>query len=98
MFERDIAYRRSVAVLCMLYKIRSNPVHPLNNGPYVPVRVTRGVLVAHRYTLRRLAAEPRSTAGLLFPSQCPSGTILPTLYSMVLDRRVSRVGPILLLA
>ena len=52
-FECDIVHRRSVAVLCMLYKIRCNPVHPLNGalpGPYVPVRVTRGALVAHRYT------------------------------------------------
>ena len=52
-FECDIAHRRSVAVLCMLYKIRCNPVHPLNGalaGPYVTVLVTRGVLVAHRYT------------------------------------------------
>ena len=52
-FECDIFHRRSVAVLCMLCKIRCNPVHPLNGdlpGPYVPVRVTRGALVAHRYT------------------------------------------------
>ena len=52
-FESDIAHRRSVAVLCMLYKIRCNPMHPLNDalpGPYVPVRVTRDALVAHRYT------------------------------------------------
>ena len=28
-FECDIAHRQSVAVLCMLYKIRCNPVHPL---------------------------------------------------------------------
>ena len=52
-FECDISHRRSVAVLCMLYKIRCNPVHPLNGalpGPYVPVRVTRGALFAHRYT------------------------------------------------
>ena len=44
-FECDIAHRRSVAVLHMLYKIRCNPMHPLNDrlpGPYVPVRVTRG--------------------------------------------------------
>ena len=49
--ECDISHRRSVAVLCMLYKIRCSPVHPLNGalpGPYVPVRVTRGALVAHR--------------------------------------------------
>ena len=52
-FECDIAHGRSVAVLCMLYKIRCNPVHPLNGalpGPCVPVLVTRGALVAHRYT------------------------------------------------
>ena len=52
-FECEITHRRSVAVLCMLYKIRCNPVHRLNDtlpGPYVPVRVTRGALVAHRYT------------------------------------------------
>ena len=45
--------------------------------------------------MRRLAAEPRSTAGLLFPSQCPSGMILLTPCSMVWDWRVSRAGPIL---
>ena len=31
-FECDIVHRRSVAVLCMLYKIRCNPVHPLNGA------------------------------------------------------------------
>ena len=52
-FECDISHHRSVAVLCMLYKIRCNLVHPPNcalPGPYVPARVTRGALVAHRYT------------------------------------------------
>ena len=52
-FECDISHRRSVAVLCMLYKIRCNLVHPLNGaltGLYVPVRVTRDALVAHQYT------------------------------------------------
>ena len=52
-FEYDIAHRRSVAVLCMLYKIRCNPMQALNcalHGPYVPVLVTCGALVAHRYT------------------------------------------------
>ena len=52
-FECDIAHCHSVAVLCMLYKIRCNLVHPLNGalpGPYVPVLVTRSVLVAHWYT------------------------------------------------
>ena len=76
----------------MRYKIRCYPMVPLNGGlpgPYVPVRVKRGAVVAHRYTYHRLAAEHRSTAGLLFSSRCNSGTILLTPYSMVWDWRVS---------
>ena len=42
--------------------------------------------------MRHLAAETRSTTGLLFTSQCPSGTILLTTYSMVWDWRVPRAG------
>ena len=94
-FECDIAHRRSVAVLCMLHKIKCNPMHPLNDslpGPYMPVWVTRGALVTHWYLMRHLSAEPRRTAGLLFPSQCNSATILLTPYSMVWDWRVSRAG------
>ena len=54
------------------------------------------VLWSHIVTLmHRLAAEPRSTKGLLFPYQCPSGTILLTPYSMVWDWPVSRAGPML---
>ena len=54
-------------------------MHPLNGalpGPYVPVRVTRGAWSHIGSLMHRLAAELRSTAGLLFPYQCPSGTIL----------------------
>ena len=99
-FECDISHRRSVAVVCMLYKIRCNPVHPLNGAlpvSYVPVRVTRGDLATHRhtYTLPRCRTL-QYTAQLLFPSLCPSGTILLTPYSMVWDWRVSRAGPMLL--
>ena len=39
--------------MCTVYKIRSNPVRPLNGAvplPYVPGWVTRGALVAHRCT------------------------------------------------
>ena len=45
--------------------------------------------------MHRLAAEPRNIAGLLFPSRCPSITILLTPYSMVWDWRASRAGSIL---
>ena len=88
----DLSHRRSVAVLCMLYKIRCNPKHPLCGAlpvPYVPVQVTRGALITHRYTFRLPAAEPRSTAGLLFPSQSLSGMVWLTPYLMVWDWRVS---------
>ena len=95
-FECDIAHRRAAAVLCMLYKIRCNPMHRLNGalpGPYVPVR-ENAVLWSHIGTLmHNLAAEHRSTAGLLFSSRCHSGTILLTPYSMVWDWPVSRAGP-----
>ena len=49
----NLSHRLSVAVLCMLYKIRCNPKHQLCGAlpvPYLPVRVTRGALIAHRYT------------------------------------------------
>ena len=60
-------------------------------------RGLHAVLWSHIGTLmHRLAAEPCSTAGLLFHFRCPSGTILLTLYSMVWDWRVSRAGPMLL--
>ena len=97
-FECDISHRRSVAVLFMLYKIRCNPVHPLNldlPGPYMPVRVTRGALVPHRYTYAPPRCRTLQFSRLLFSSRCPSGTILLTAYSMVWDWRVSRARPIL---
>ena len=37
----------------MLYKIRCNPLHPLYGAlpvQYVPLQVTHGAVVAHRYT------------------------------------------------
>ena len=52
----DIAHCRSVAVMCILYKITMYPLNDAQPGPYVPVRVTRGALVPHRYTY----APPRS--------------------------------------
>ena len=73
--ECDIAHRRSVVVLCMFYKIICYPVQTLNGalpGPYVPVRVTRGALVAHRYTY----APPRCRTSQY------SRTFIPLLVSL----------------
>ena len=51
----NLPHRRSVAELCMLFKIKSNPMHPLSGAlplPYVPARVTRGALVALKALVR----------------------------------------------
>ena len=56
--ECNLAHRRSVAELCKLFKIRSNPMHPLSGAlplPYVPARVTPSAMVAHRHSF----APPR---------------------------------------
>ena len=51
--ECNLTHRRSIEELCMLLKIKSNPMHLLSSAlplPYVPARVTRGALVAHRHS------------------------------------------------
>ena len=100
-FECIIAHRRSVAILCML--IRSGVTQCiLLMVLYLDRMYQCGlheVLWSHIGSLMRLvAAEPRSTASPLFHSQCPSRTILLTLYSMVWDWRVSRAGLMFLLS
>ena len=85
-FECDIAHRRSMVFLCMIYKIRCNPMHPLNLL-YLDRMCQCGlhaVLRSHIDALMHsLAEEHCSTAVLLFPCQCPSGTIMLTPFSMV---------------
>ena len=56
--ECKLAHRRFVAELCMLFKVKSNPMHPLSIAlplPYVAAHVTRGALIAHRHSF----APPR---------------------------------------
>ena len=69
-FECDLAHRRSVAVLCMLYKIRCNPLHPLCGAlrvPYVPVLVTRGAVIALRYTCAPLRCRTSQYSRTFIP-------------------------------
>ena len=92
----NLAHRRSVAELCIRFKIDSNPMHPLSGAlplPCVLVRVTRGALVAHRYSFA--------------PSRCRTSQYRRTFVSlsvsllndlsdsclMVCDWRVSRAEP-----
>ena len=93
--ECDLAHRRTVSVLCTLHKIRCNPMHPLYGAlpePYVLVWVTRGAVIAHRYTY----APPRCRT-----SQCRRTCIalsvslwnnLDALYSLVLTVRFQTQG------
>ena len=46
-------------------------------------RVTRGGRVAQRYTYAPLRCRTCSTAGLLFPSECPSEMIFLTVFDGV---------------
>ena len=79
-------------LLSMVYKIRSNLMHRLNGAlPGLMCQCElQTVPWSHIGILMCLfAVEPRSTAGLLFHSQCHTGMILLTPYSMVWDLRVS---------
>ena len=95
--ESNIAHCLYVVVLCMLYKIRGYPMLPHYDAllvPYVPVRAYRHTSASPSslvgILMRLPAAEPRSTAWLLFTSQYLRGTILVTLYSIVWDWKVLR--------
>ena len=84
-----------MSVLCMLYKIRCNPMHPHYGALpvlYVPVWFTCMLWSYIFIVMHLLTAEPHSTAGLSFSSQWSCGMILPTLKLMVWDWWVSRAG------
>ena len=96
--EYNLAHRRSVGELCMLFKIKSNPMHPLSSAlplSCVPARVTRSALVVHGTLSQLLVVGLLSVAEPLCPSLCLFGTILLTLGLMVCDWRVSRAQPML---
>ena len=82
-FECDLAHRRSVAVLCMLYKM-CNPTHPFYGAlpvPYVPVRFTHCAVIAHWFTY----ASPGGRTSQY------RRTFIP--LSISVESRVSRAGP-----
>ena len=81
--ECNLAIRRYVAELCMLFKIKSNPM---------PSGVTSDALVAHRHSFapNHCRTQCRRTVCL---SRGRFGMFLVTLYLMVWDCRVSRAEP-----
>ena len=87
-FQCDIVHRRSVAVLCMLYMIRCNlkPHHygalPLS---YVIVRLTRGAVVAHRYTYAPPRYRTSQYRNASIPISVSLWIYLADSYSTVFD-------------
>ena len=72
------------------------PIHPLHGSlpvPFVPMRVTRGAVIALRHTYAPLRCRTSQYRWTFVPSQYLCGTILLTPYSIVWDWRVSRAGP-----
>ena len=88
----NLAHRRSVAELCMLFKIKRNPMHPLSGAlplPYVPACVTVVLWLLIGTLSCLLVVGLLSIAEPLCSFRCLSGTILVTLCLMVWDWRVS---------
>ena len=93
--ECNLAHRRSVAKLCMLFKIKSNLMHSLNGAlplAFVSELVTRG---AYGCSYRRITRSRTIlfTAGHLCLSQYLNGASLMTLCLMMWDWRVLREEP-----
>ena len=84
----NLAHLRSVAELCMLFKIKSNLMHPLSGALpllYVPARVTRGALVSHRHSF----APPRCRTSQYHRSFVP---ISVSLWNILSDPVFDGVG------
>ena len=95
-FECDLAHRRSVAVLCMVYKFRCNPMLSLYGDlpvPYVPMRVTCGTMIAHRYTYAPPRCRTSQYSMTLISLSVSLWNDLSDPYSMVWDWWVSRARP-----
>ena len=66
----DLGHRRSVAALCMLYKIWDNSNHPLNAVlPPVtqPARFTRGTRAQHRYAFGHIRCRTEQSRRSFLP-------------------------------
>ena len=94
----NLAHRRSVAELCMLFTIRINPMHPLSGAlplPNVPTLLLVVLWLLMGTRSRLLVVGLLIIAEPLCPSRCLFGTFLATLCLMVWDWRVSRAEPML---
>ena len=70
------------------------PLYGALAGLYVPVRVTRGALVAHRYTYELPRCRTSQYRRTIIPLSVSLWKNLLTLNLMVCDWQVSSVGPL----
>ena len=90
-----LAHRRSVAMLCMQFKIKSNPIHPLISSLFFFCRMCRRVLHVVLWLiictrLRLLAVELISKTEPFCHSQCFFGTIFTSMCLTMCDLGVLR--------
>lgn len=92
----NLAHQRSVEVLYMQFKIKSNPIHYLSCALpllYAPKRVNRGNLVAHQLSLT--PPRCRTFAADLVTFVPLNGTILITLCLILWDWQILRAETML---
>ena len=72
----------------MVFKIKSNPIHPLRGAlpvPYVPSRVTRSALVAHRHSFMHPRCRTSQYRRIFLP-------LLVSLWNNLIDPVFDGVG------
>ena len=94
-------HRRDVASLCMIYKIRANSEHSVNQWmppPFVPGRLTRGAVAAHEQSVSLWRAKTSQIARTFVPrvSRLWNGLTSAVFDDVDLVRFKSRVNCFLL--
>ena len=82
----------------MLFMSKSNPMHPLSGAfplPYVPARVTRGALIAHRHSFAPPRCRTSQYCRTFVPLSVSLWNDLSVPCLIVWDWLVSRAEPML---
>ena len=82
--ECDLAHRRSVVVLYMLYKISCYPLHPFYGALPVPVRITRGAVIL-TWILGVASKQLRLLHGRVGDSTIVVNSLSPQMRELVED-------------
>ena len=78
--DTNLGHRRSVSSLCMLFKIYSNPEHPLHSelpNLFVPLRLTRAAAGSHNHSFVRVRCNTVQFSRSFIPASTKSWNDLP---------------------